>query len=406
METSSEGSGMSPNRLQYVDAYLRRIVDTGQVAGAGALIFRHGIRAYQKSFGMQDAGKQIPMKDDSIYRIYSMTKTFTIAAAMTLYERGLFKLHDPIGEFLPAFKEMQVARHDPRGVVELIPAKGPITFEHLFTMTSGIPYPGPESYSSRLFAEAQAASRSEAAKENPWTTAQTVDAAARIPLCFHPGEYWMYGFSHDVLGRLIEVISGKSLGRYLRETLFDPLGLPDTAFFVPAEKRSRLTRAYAWSESGLREIADFELNSDPGSITSPPAFESGGGGLASTLEDVGRYGRMLLGGGKLEGTRILSRKTIDLIRQNHVPPGHIQRFGFPSMAGYGYGLGVRTMLDTGEAGLGGSAGEWAWDGMLGTWYCVDPTEDLVAVFLVQRYPGANEDLPKRFAQTVYAGIDD
>lgn len=398
-----EKSGFCPKRLGYVDAYLQRIVDTEHVAGAGALLFRCGVQAYRKSFGMRDVGKKLPMTEDSIYRIYSMSKTFTIAAAMTLYERGLFKLHDPISEFIPAFKEMKVARHDPRGVVELVPAQRPITFEHLFTMTSGLPYPGIDSYSSRLFAEAQ----SELVKSGkPWTTAQAVDAAAKIPLCFHPGEYWMYGFSHDVLGRLIEVISGKSLGQYLKETLCEPLGLKDTAFFVPQEKRSRLTRAYAWSPTELKEIPDGELNSDPGSNASAPAFESGGGGLASTLDDVGRYGRMLLGGGRLDETRILSRKTIDLIRQNHVPEAHIQQFGFPSMAGYGYGLGVRTMLDTTRAGLNGSPGEWAWDGMLGTWYCADPAEDLVAVFLIQRFPGGNEDLPKRFAQTVYAAIDD
>jgi CubicO group peptidase (beta-lactamase class C family) len=407
METTIKGSGLCPKRLGFVDAYLQRIVDTGQAAGAAGLIVRHGVQGYKKSFGMQNIDKKIALKDDSIYRIYSMSKTFTVVAAMTLYEKGLFKLHDPIAEFLPAFVDVTVARHDPRGVVEIVPAKTPITFEHLFTMTSGIPYPGPGSYSARLFAETQnAASAADSAGKNPWTTAQIVDAAARIPLCFHPGEYWMYGFSHDVLGRLIEVISGKSLGQYLKETITEPLGLQDTGFFVPEEKRPRLTRAYAWSKTGLREFADFELHSDPGSITSPPSFESGGGGLASTLDDVGRYGRMLLGAGKLDGIRILSRKTVDLIRQNHVLPVHIQNFGFASQAGYGYGLGVRTLRDTCEAGLNGSLGEWAWDGMLGTWYCVDPTEDLVAVFLIQRSPGANEDLPKRFAQTVYAAIDD
>jgi CubicO group peptidase (beta-lactamase class C family) len=403
MDTKIEGSGFCSKRLQYVDGYLRRIIDTGQAAGVGASLFRHGVRAYRKSFGMRDQGKNLPMQDDSICRIYSMSKTITIAAAMTLYERGLFKLHDPISEFLPAFANPAVASHDPRGVVSLVPARSPLTFHHLFTMTSGIPYPGQDSYSARRFAEVQAEAETGG---KPLTAAQAVDAAARIPLCFHPGEYWMYGFSHDVLGRLIEVISGKSLGRYLQETIFDPLGLKDTAFYVPPEKRGRLARAYAWSEAGLREIADFELGTDPGSASAPPAFESGGGGLASTLEDVERYGRMFLGSGKLEGERILSRKTIDLIRQNHVLPAHIQRFGFPSMAGYGYGLGVRTMLDTGAAGLGGSAEEWAWDGMLGTWYAVDPREDMVAVFLIQRNPGANEDLPKRFAQTVYAAIDD
>ncbi|MDR0568215.1 MAG: beta-lactamase family protein [Spirochaetaceae bacterium] len=397
-------SGFSPQRLRYADAYLQRLVCAGEAAGVSGLIIRRGVQEYRKSFGMQDIAGNIPMQNNSIYRIYSMTKTFTIVAAMTLYEQGFFKLSDPIAGFLPAFASMRVARHDQRGAVSVVPAEHPITFQHLFTMTSGIPYPGTESYSARLFGEIQTAIDADAAKGKPRTTAEIVDAAAHTPLCFQPGAFWMYGFSHDVLGRLIEVISGKRLGVYMEETIFGPLGLTDTRFYVPQEKRSRLTKVYAKTEHGLEEVSG--LNSDPGSVSSPPEFESGGGGLASTLDDVGRYGLMLLNGGKLGRTRILSRKTVDLIRRNHVPPEQIKQFGFPSMAGYGYGLGVRTLLNPAEAGLNGSAGEWAWDGMLGTWYCVDPAEDMVAVFLIQRQPGGNEDLPKRFAQTVYAAIDD
>jgi CubicO group peptidase (beta-lactamase class C family) len=234
-----------------------------------------------------------------------------------------------------------------------------------------------------------------------------VDEAAKVPLCFHPGEQWMYGFSHDVLGRLIEVLSGKKLGRYMEETIFQPLGMTDTAFFVPREKQDRVVTPYFWSPEGLKEISDFAafMGSEPASPT-PPAFEMGGAGLNSTLEDMGRYGSMLLNMGRLDNARILSRKTIDLIRQNHVMPSLIKKFGFPGQAGYGYGLGVRTMTDRPAAGINGSDGEWAWDGALGTWYCVDPAEELTAVFLIQRSPGGNEDLPKRFAQTVYGAIDD
>ncbi|MDR2404684.1 MAG: beta-lactamase family protein [Spirochaetaceae bacterium] len=403
MELPVNGSGLCPKRLQNVDAYLRRIIDQGQVSGAGGLIIRHGVWAYKKSFGLRDIKNNVPMEDDSIYRIFSMSKTFTVVAAMTLYERGLFKLHDPIGEFLPAFKNMQVAEHDSRGLLQIVPAKRPITFWNLFTMTSGIPYPGDDSYSARLQAEGNKKIAADAAGGIFWNTARIVDAAAAVPLCFHPGDYWMYGFSHDVLGRLIEVISGKTLGQYLEEFIFRPLGLKDTGFYTPPEKQSRLTRPYAFTGTGLAEITD--LVTDAGAPL-PPSFESGGGGLVSTLDDVGKYGLMLLRSGKSEEERILSRKTMDLLRQNHVDPALIREFGFSAMAGYGYGLGVRTMLDTAAAGLNGSVGEWAWDGMLGTWYCVDPAEDLVAVFLIQRLPGGNEDLPKRFAQTVYAAIDD
>jgi CubicO group peptidase (beta-lactamase class C family) len=325
-----------------------------------------------------------------------MSKTFTIVTAMTLYEKGLFKLHDPVWEFIPAFKDVKVAAHDERGQIRIVDAGSPITFEHLFTMTSGIPYPGSESYSARAAAEGNTRIKGEL------TTRKAAEAMAGIPLCFHPGEYWMYGFSHDVLGALIEVLSGKTLGAYMKEVILDPLALTDTAFFVPQEKRSRLAKAYDWTEGGLKEKTDLDSVA-----LSPPAFESGGGGLCSTLRDVGRYGLMLLGDGKLGEERVLSRKTVELIRRNHIVPSQrLKQFGFPSLAGYGYGLGVRTMTDTALAGLNGSPGEWAWDGMLGTWYCVDPAEDMVAVFLIQRYPGANENLSKRFAQTVYGAIDD
>jgi CubicO group peptidase (beta-lactamase class C family) len=388
--------GFSGRRLQNIDDYLNRIIDQGEAAGAGALIFRHGEEAYYKSFGFQDREQKIPMANDTIYRIYSMSKTFTIVTAMTLYEKGLFKLHDPIGEFIPAFKGVKVAAHDERGQLQIVDARSPITFEHLFTMTSGIPYPGPGSYSARAAAEENAR------RQGELTTRKAAETMAGVPLCFHPGEYWMYGFSHDVLGALIEVLSGKTLGIYMKEVILDPLALKDTAFFVPQEKRSRLAKAYEWTEGGLKEKTDL----DPAAL-SPPAFESGGGGLCSTLQDVGHYALMLLGNGKLGEERVLSRKTIELIRRNHVVPSQqLKQFGFPSQAGYGYGLGVRTMTDTAAAGLNGSSGEWAWDGMLGTWYCVDPAEDMAAVFLIQRYPGANENLPKRFAQTVYGAIDD
>jgi CubicO group peptidase (beta-lactamase class C family) len=176
----------------------------------------------------------------------------------------------------------------------------------------------------------------------------------------------------------------------------------DTAFFVPENKRSRLAKAYEWTEKGIKEKTDL----DP-VASSAPAFESGGGGLCSTLHDVGRYAQMLLNNGKWGNERVLSRKTLELIRRNHIVPSQkLERYGFPSNVGYGYGLGVRTMVDTAVAGMNGSPGEWAWNGMLGTWYCVDPVEDMIAVFLVQRYPGGNENLPKRLAQTVYGAIDD
>jgi CubicO group peptidase (beta-lactamase class C family) len=403
LKTNETGNhGLCSKRLENVDAYLARIVEQGKVSGAAGMITRHGIEAYCASFGMRDIAKKAPLKNDAIYRIWSMSKTFTVVAAMTLYEKGLFRLHEPIADFLPAFKDMKVAEQDKRGVISLVPAKRPITFEHLFTMTSGLPYPGEGSYSAMAMAEIQRKAGRDAGSGKPWNTARMVDEVANTPLCFHPGEQWLYGFSHDVLGRLVEVISGKTLGEYLKETIFTPLGLKDTAFYVPKEKQDRVVTPYRLGPKGLEEIKDGHDNASP----NPPVFESGGGGLCSTMTDCARYAQMLLGGGRLGNERVLSRKTIELIRTNHVEIPLLRPAYFPHMTGYGYGLGVRTMLNTAEAGLNGSLGEWAWDGMMGTYYCVDPAEDMTALFFIQLISDINSDLQRGFVQTAYSAIDD
>ena len=399
----AQNHGLSAKRLKNVDAYLQRIVDQGKAAGAAGMIIRHDSEAYCSSFGMRDREKKAPLENDNIYRIWSMSKTFTIAAAMTLYEKALFRLHQPIADFLPAFKDTKVAESDKRGIVNIIPAKRPITFEHLFTMTSGIPYPGEDSFSARQMEEKNRQAVKDAMKGKPWDTAKMIDAAATVPLCFHPGDEWMYGFSHDVLGRLIEVISGKKLSQYLSETIFEPLGLKDTAFYVPKEKQNRVVKPYQLGPKGL---AATEEDGADNASPNPPAFESGGGGLCSTMEDCSRYALMLLHNGKLGNERILSRKTIELIRTNHVDVGKLKPSFFGHMGGYGYGLGVRTMMNPAESGLNGSEGEWAWDGLMGTYYLVDPAEDMVALFFIQLLSDINSDLQRGFVQTVYSAIDD
>ncbi|MCL2043771.1 MAG: beta-lactamase family protein [Treponema sp.] len=405
MKTAKTGkdSGLSPKRLKNIDDYLQRIVDQGKTAGAAGMIIRRDVQAYCASFGMKDLKKKTPLKNDAIYQIWSMTKTFTVTAAMTLYEKGLFRLHQPIADFLPAYKNMQVAETDERGFTRLVPAKRPVTFEHLFTMTSGIPYPGGDSFSGRKMDEIHKKSMRAAAKGKPWNTAKMIDEAAKTPLCFHPGDQWLYGFSHDILGRLIEVLSGKTLGQYFAETIFKPLGMKDTAFYVPREKQIRLVTPYRLGSKGL--VDQKELHRDFSS-TKPPVFESGGGGLCSTMADCARFAQMLLNNGKLGNERILSRKTIELIRTNHCDPGILAPSFFSHMSGYGYGLGVRTMMDTAKAGLNGSAGEWAWDGYLGTYYLVDPAEEMTALFFIQLVSDINSDLQRGFVQTVYGAIDD
>ena len=395
--------GLCQKRLKNVDDYLKRIVDQGKVGGAAGRIIRRGETAYNACFGMRDREAKAPLENDAIYRIWSMTKTVTITAAMSLYEKALFRLHQPIADFLPAYKDVKVAQSDLRGNVTLVPALRPITFEHLFTMTSGIPYPGELSYSGRVMAELNGQAEEDARQGRPWNTAKMVDQAALVPLCFQPGDQWLYGFSHDVLGRLVEVISGKTLGEFFRDEIFGPLGMKETAFYVPADKRDRLVKPYRLGPDGLVDLGNY-LH-DYGTAEAP-AFESGGAGLSSTMEDFSRFARMLLNFGKLDGERILSRKTVELIRENHCAPSILEPSFFTGMKGYGYGLGVRTMMDTARAGLNGSPGEWAWDGMLGTYYLLDPAEDITALFFMQLSSEINGQLQRGFVQTVYGAIDD
>jgi CubicO group peptidase (beta-lactamase class C family) len=269
-------------------------------------------------------------------------------------------------------------------------------------MTSGIPYPGDSSYTSRQMAEVYKKSHSDEKKGKPWNTGRMIDEVGKMPLCFHPGDQWLYGFSHDVLGRLIELISGKTLSEFLSETIFKPLGLKDTAFYVPKEKQNRVVMPYNLGPKGLEAI----ISDDDRAAPNPPAFESGGGGLCSTMADCARFAQMLLNNGKLGNERILSRKTIELIRANHVDIEKLKPSFFGHMCGYGYGLGVRTMMDTAAAGLNGSVGEWAWDGYMGTYYLVDPAEEMTALFFIQLVSGINDTLQRGFVQTVYGAIDD
>lgn len=395
-------AGFDPARLKRIDALLQRFVDKGEQAGVAAEVIRHGEVAYRNWAGYQSVEDKTPITGDTIYRIYSMSKTFTSVALMTLYERGLIRLHEPVYAFIPEFKNMKVVETDAQGNEKLVDAKRPITIAHLCSMTSGIPYPGGGSPSGRAMIEAQKKVE-ESGKLNESATVAIVRAVADIPLAFHPGDHWMYGFSHDILGAIVEIVSGKRYGQYLKDEIFDPLGLKDTAFYVPPEKRSRLASAYSCNDGKFILAAPPVLDAAP---DSPPPFESGGGGLHSTLDDVSRFAQMLVRGGKLDGTRILSRKTVELIASNQL--GDVQQadFNWESIWGYGYGLCVRTMLEPAKAGLNGSVGEFAWDGMLGTWYCVDPKEDMTVVFMIQRFGPENNNHPKRLMQVVYGALDD
>jgi CubicO group peptidase (beta-lactamase class C family) len=384
-----EDVGLSTAGLVRLGAVMRGEVERGRVPGAVALIARRGRLAYFESYGRRDPGNGAPMATDSIFRIYSMTKPIVSVAAMMLWEEGRFLLSDPIGKYLPELKDRKVAVA--RGAeIELVDAERPITIQDLLRHTSGLTYEfrgnGPV---HKMYMAEKIYSRNQ-------SNADQVAALAKLPLLNQPGTKWEYSRSTDVLGRLIEVLSGLTLGEYLQRHILAPLGMIDTAFHVPVQGHSRLAEAFTKDPdtgAGVQLI----------NVRDAPKFESGGGGLVSTAGDYARFLQMLLNRGRLEGVRFLSRKTVELMTADHLGP----ITGAPDLLlpGYGFGLGFAVRLQPGIAHVPGSVGQYFWGGLAGTTFWVDPAEELFAILLIQG-PGQRDYFRNLYRDLVYAAFDD
>jgi CubicO group peptidase (beta-lactamase class C family) len=381
--------------MNLIQNTLSRFVSSGQIAGCAVRIVRNDVTLFEGGFGYADIGKKDPMSpENTIFPIASMSKVITVAGIMQLYEQGLFKMWDPVSEFLPGFKNPKIAKEKPDGGYEIVDARGEVTMRQLFTMTSGVPYGWGDTAAGRIRIE----------KEKEWENSgkpfpgsvEYANLVGGLPLAFEPGERWMYGFSIDVLGVVIEVLTGKTLGEYLKENIFDPLGMKDTGFFVPAGKQDRIATLYHINEGMKPDDRDYP--------SSKPEFESGGGGLFSTVPDYSRFAQMLLHGGTLDGVRILGRKTVDLISSDHLTPEQRKGDSWDTQRGYGYGLGVRVLTNPELGGHNGSAGEWGWDGAFGNWFCVDPKENLTCVYLTTNLPGDHYRFIPRLMASMYASL--
>ncbi len=381
--------------MKLVHETLRRFVDSGQIAGCSIKIIRGGETLHKECLGYANIEQQTPITEKTIFPIASMTKVITVAGLMRLYEQGLFKLWDPVSEYLPGFKNPTIAVEKPDGGYDIVPAKGEVTLRQLFTMTSGVPYAGKETAAARIQdqkGDAYIAEHGSMPDTKTWC-----NMVGQLPLAFEPGEKWMYGFSIDVLGAVIEVLSGQTLGDYLQEHIFDPLGMKDTGFYVPAEKQHRVATLYHIDEGMKPDDRTYPAEK--------PAFESGGGGLFSIVRDYSRFAQMLLRGGTLDGERILGRKTIDLIATDHLTPQQQATHNWDTQRGYGYGLGVRVMKNPEIAESNGSVGEWGWDGAFGNWFCVDPKEKLTCVYLTTNLPGSHYRFIPKLTAAMYASLD-
>jgi CubicO group peptidase (beta-lactamase class C family) len=403
---SASKSGLSKSRLQHIDAFIQaRYIDPGKFPGALTLVARHGEVAHLGVLGCADVARGAPLKEDTIFRIYSMTKPLTSVAFMMLVEEGAVALDDPVDKFIPAWRDLGVFVAGAPPVFQTRPPERPMRIVDLLRHTSGLTY----GIQTRTNVDAAYRDAKIAEIGGKLTLGEMVEALSRLPLDFSPGEAWNYSVSTDVLGFLIEVISGATFEEFLRTRLIEPLGMIDTAFRVPAEKASRLAACYGRGPDGALALTDDPTTS--GFLT-PPAFHSGGGGLVSTAADYLKFCQMLLNGGKAAGSRFLSRKTIELMTANHLPGGRdltqMSRslFSEETNAGIGFGLGFAVALDPAKALLPGSVGQYYWGGAASTAFWVDPAEDLIVVFMTQLTPSTAYPIRRELRTLVYSAFDD
>jgi CubicO group peptidase (beta-lactamase class C family) len=391
-------SGFDPQRLRRISQWMEAHVREGRLSGLAVQIARRGEIAFSECAGYADTATRRPVAPDAIWRIYSMTKPVTSLALMMLYEEGAFQLDQPVANFLPAFSAPRVWKGPGHALDATEPARRPITIHDLLTHQAGIVYGDPQGNALE-----QALSAAGLDFDRSFVTmAEAVDALAGFPLAFHPGDRWFYGLSTDVLGHLVEVISGQTLGAFLKARIFDPLGMVDTGFSVPDGKVSRLATLYDHSVGGFRPSANQDR------CLAPVTLESGGGGLVSTMADYQRFATMLLRRGAFDGGALLGRKTFDLMVTNHMGGDLASRgqahFSETTFEGIGFGLGVSVMLDPARAKIVGSPGEFAWGGMASTAFWVDPVEDMTVILMTQLIPSSAYTLRRQLRVLSYQAL--
>ena len=387
-----EEVGLSSERLERIGEVFQDYVEEGRIAGAVGMVLRNGKLAYVNAWGMRDLEAGDVMEEDDLFKICSMTKPVASVAVMTLYEEGHFFLSDPIGRYLPALANLRVANLAEASAGQEIPterARRQVTIHDLLRHTSGF------TYGDLSNTVVDAVYREREILYQP-TLEDQVAALGEIPLLYQPGTQWNYSVSVDVLGRLVEVVSGQPFDVFLRERIFDPLGMADTGFRVPDSKSDRVAPTYGHSGP------DRALGPGDTSICDlPPTLFSGGAGLRSTAQDYARFAQMLLNGGELDGARILGRKTVELMTVDHLEEGMPTGFLSP---GWSFGLGFTVKTEAGLDGLPSSVGEYNWIGIQGTSFWVDPEEDLVGVFMVQIRPNRDITFRDQFKRLVYQAL--
>jgi CubicO group peptidase (beta-lactamase class C family) len=397
--------GFAADRLARIDACFQRYIDAGQLPGWQIVVSRNGQVAHSSTAGLRDIDAGIPWTDDTLARIYSMTKPITSVAAMMLYEEGAFELKDPVAKFIPSFADARVYRGGPAAAPVTEPVTQPLQMWHLLTHMSGLTYGW---HHRHVTDELYRKGGFEWGAPEGLTLADCCDRWAGLPLLFQPGSEWNYGVSTDVLGRVVEVLSGMSLDRFLEERILSPLKMVDTGFYVRDDQIDRVARLYGpHPATGTAVINPLERTD-----RKLPDFLSGGGGLWGTAADYLRFCHMMLNGGELDGVRLLGTRTVDYMTRNHLPGGaDVETIGRPLSAetmydGVGFGLGFSVMLNTVHNRVLGSAGEYAWGGAASTIFWCDPSEQIAVVFMTQLLPTGTLTLRTNLKRLVYQALVD
>jgi CubicO group peptidase (beta-lactamase class C family) len=401
MELAPKRAGFAAERINRITDHLdKNYIAPGKIAGCQTLVARHGHVAYFKSLGLMDRERRKPMTDDTIFRLYSMTKPITSVALMTLFEQGHFQLNDPVSRFIPTWRDHKVWVSGEGSSMETAVLARPMTMRHVLSHTGGLTYGATNHPVDRAYREVGVG------RGTGETLSGFADKLAKVPLRYQPGERWMYSLSTDVCGYLVEAISGKTFDQYLQETIFDPLDMKDTSFMVAPRKADRFAANYErQADKSLKLIDDPERSN----YLKQPTFFSGGGGLTGTTADYLRFCEMLRRGGELDGVRILGPRTIELMHLNHLAGGKdlsamaIGAFSETAYEGVGFGLGFAMTLGQVEAGaLGG--GDYYWGGAASTIFWVDPKEDMVVIFMTQLMPSATFNFRGQLRNIIYSAI--
>lgn len=393
-----EEVGMSSARLKNLTSTFQKYVDDGQLPGSVVLVARKGKISYLRSFGKADMESNKAMKDDAIFRIASQTKALVSVGIMILQEQGKLLINDPVGKYIPEFMETTVAEATEGGKYKIVKANRPITLRDLLTHSAGIGYG--QGLGSEHWEKADIQGWYFAHRNEP--VLETIKRMAALPNEAQPGERFVYGYNTDILGALIEVVSGQPLDQFLKQHILDPLGMNDTHFYLPRTKSDRLTAVYSSTENGLERAPNPGGMVGQGAyIEGPRKSFSGGAGLLSTAHDYAKFLQMMLNKGEYNGHRMLSPKTVELMTVNHLPDGY-----FPWVGGTGFGLGFSVVQDIGRRGSPGSNGEYGWGGAYHSTYWVDPEEELVVVYFTQVIPAIGVDDHDKLRALVYQAIID